>query len=466
MSMFQSLTYTLIIVLLNIKYMKTLGHLLKLILPVVCILFTCQTGNAQILRKLGKVAERAAERTVERRVEKETSEKTDQALDSILEPGKGKKKKKRPAQQNDTIDENDFPETDEQNSSNTSQTSNETTPQSIKIYSKFDFVPGDTPIFVDDFSNDFIGDFPSRWNSNGSGELVTLEEHPNKWLKILPGFKTAYIPDVTNLPDEFTLEFDVVATGLDNKTSSQSYLGIVVSDNNTFKKGANLGLVEYSFCQFIERGVVVENNIASKRVIRNEVGADIRNVVNQKHHVSIAVNKERFRLWINENKFIDVPRLLPSNVQMQGIKFTLRGTDTEKESILIGNIKVAKGGVDLRRQLLADGKISTNGILFDSGSDNILPQSMGIIRQIYQVLQQDKAIQLKIVGHTDADGDDTKNMKLSQDRAEAVKNALVSIYNVSSERLSTNGKGETEPVGDNSSADGKAQNRRVEFIKA
>ncbi|CAM4158892.1 OmpA family protein [Zobellia nedashkovskayae] len=465
MSISKSLTYTIIIVLLNIKYMKTLGHLLKLILPVVCILFTCQTSDAQILRKLGKVAERAAERTVERRVEKETSEKTDQALDSILEPGSGKKKQKRPSQQSgNTTNEDESPHSNEEINPNT-QTSSESGPQSIKVYSKFDFVPGDKPIFVDDFSDEFIGDFPSKWNTNGSGELVTIEEHPNKWLKLLPGHNTAYIPDLTNLPDEFTLEFDVVATGLDNKTSSQSYLGIVVSDNNTFKKGANLGRVEYSFCQFIDRGVVVENNISSKRVIRNEVGADIRNVVNQKHHVSVAVNKERFRLWINENKFIDVPRLLPSNVQMQGIKFTLRGTDTEKESILIGNIKVAKGGVDLRRQLLADGKISTNGILFDSGSDNIQPQSMGIIRQIYQVLQQDEAIQLKIVGHTDADGDDTKNMKLSQNRAEAVKNALVSIYNVSSDRLSTNGKGETEPVGDNSSADGKAQNRRVEFIK-
>ena len=56
-------------------------------------------------------------------------------------------------------------------------------------------------------------------------------------------------------------------------------------------------------------------------------------------------------------------------------------------------------------------------------------------------------------------------MQLSKKRADAVKNALVSVYNVSSERLSTDGKGETEPVGDNSSADGKAQNRRVEFIK-
>ena len=90
---------------------------------------------------------------------------------------------------------------------------------------------------------------------------------------------------------------------------------------------------------------------------------------------------------------------------------------------------------------------------------------MGIILQISQVLQQEQGMKLKIVGHTDADGDDTTNLTLSKNRAEAVKNALVSVYNVSSDRLSTEGKGESQPVGDNGTADGKAQNRRVEFIK-
>ncbi|MEO9891617.1 OmpA family protein [Aurantibacter sp.] len=446
--------------------MKKSTSYLKQFLLIIGLLLVSQTSEAQFLKKLGKAAERAAERTVERRVEQETSEKTDQALDSIFESGEGNGKQKQPLPtENENPTQTDDSVSNDQNETSPSGTAKANTAQTIKVYSKFDFVPGDTPIFVDDFSNDFIGDFPARWNTNGSGELVTLDEYPNKWLKLLPGYNTAYIPDATNLPEEFTLEFDVLATGLDKNTSSQSYLGIVVSDNNTFKKGTNFGMVEYSFCQFIGRGVVVENNIASKRVIRNEVNADIRSIVSEKHHISVAVNKERFRLWINENKFIDVPRLLPSNTQMQGIKFKLRGTDTEKESILIGNIKIAKGGIDLRRKLLADGKISTNGILFDSGSATIQPQSMGIIRQIYQVLQQDKSLKLKIVGHTDADGDDNKNMQLSQKRAEAVKDALVTIYNVSSERLSTDGKGESEPVEDNSSADGKAQNRRVEFIK-
>ncbi|MDO6519478.1 OmpA family protein [Zobellia uliginosa] len=446
--------------------MKRRTHLAKLALVFLGLFFASHTSNAQILRKLGKAAERAAERTVERRVEKETSEKTDQALDSIFEPGESKKKtKKKSSSKKEKTSTNKAPAETSGTSGNSSSTVPKNGSPTMAIYSKFDFVPGDTPLFFDDFSNDFVGDFPSRWNTNGSGELVTVEGENSKWLKLLPGFTTAYIPDISPLPDEFTLEFDVIALGLDKKTSSQAYFGIVIEDNNTFKKGANMGMVEYSLCQFIDPGITVENKVASKRVIRNIVKADIRQVVNNKHHISVAVNKERFRFWINENKYIDVPRLLPSNVQMQGIKFMLRGTDTNKESILISNIKIAKGGVDLRRKLLADGKISTNGILFNSGSAEIQPQSMGIIRQIYQVLQQDSSINLKIVGHTDADGDDKKNLQLSKQRAEAVKNVLVSIYDVSSSRLSTDGKGESEPLGDNSTPDGKSMNRRVEFIK-
>ena len=335
----------------------------------------------------------------------------------------------------------------------------------LEIYSKFDFVPGDKLLFFDDFSQDFVGDFPSKWNTNGSGELVKINDSSNKWLKLISGSKTMYIPDVTNLPEEFTLEFDMLTKGLNQKTSSGSYFKIIVSDNNTFDKNINFGSVEIPFCQFIARGLIVENNINGKRQIRNEIKVDIRKQITKQNHVSIAVNKQRFRLWINENKYVDIPRLLSENIQIKSIKLHLIGLDINKENLYVSNFKLAEGGVDLRRKLMAEGKISTNGILFDSGSANIQPQSLGIVRQISQVLMQDENIRLNIIGHTDADGVDEANLKLSKARAAAVKEALVNIYKISADRLTTDGKGETVPVGDNKTADGKAQNRRVEFVK-
>lgn len=454
---------------LNNTTMKKVSRLLQIILTISLMFAFAPDANGQILKRLGKSAERAAERALEKRVEKETTEKTEEVLDSILEPGsKGEQEKQLPIPQDKPNTESDSggshnPSTNDSGNPSPKGESNE--PKTISVYSKFDFVPGDKILLIDDFSNDFIGDFPSKWNTNGSGDLVTIGDSPVKWMKLLPGSSTRYIPDVTDLPEEFTLEFDVSTTGLNKKTSSQSYLMVMVGDNNSFSKPKNFGMVEYPLCQFIDPGTIVENNINGKREIRNSINVDIRKIVLDQHRISISVNKQRFRMWLNEQKIVDVPRLLPANVKMNGIKFGLRGIDTNKEGVYLGNFKIAEGGVDLRRKLISEGKISTNGILFDSGSANIQPQSMGIIRQIYQVMQQESDIKLKIVGHTDSDGDDDTNMNLSKKRAEAVKNALVSVYNVSSDRLSTEGKGESEPLDDNGTADGKAQNRRVEFIK-
>lgn len=336
----------------------------------------------------------------------------------------------------------------------------------LEVYSKFDFVPGDKLLFFDDYANDFIGDFPAKWNTNGSGEIVTVGSSQQRWLGILSGYKTYYVPDVPNLPEEYTIEFDILTSGLDKQTSSTAILKVVLSDDANFGAGDNYIRANIPFCQYSAIGIRIQNYInrgQKEGAINNVVTADIRKAVLNKPHISIAVNKQRYRLWVNQKKYIDVPRGVPNG--LTSIKFEANNLKDGKERIFITNLKVAEGGVDLRRKLLSEGKISTNGILFDSGSANIQPQSMGIIRQISQVLQQDGNIKLKIVGHTDADGNDATNLELSKKRAASVKNALTSIFNVPPDRLQTDGKGETSPVGDNSTADGKAKNRRVEFIK-
>lgn len=362
----------------------------------------------------------------------------------------------------------DSPNNSTNNPSTESDTSNENsnTKPDLKVSSKFDYVPGDKLIFFDDFSQDFIGDFPSKWNTNGSGEVVTLNTEEGKWFEIKPGYRTYYIPIVDqNLPEEYTIEFDVLAYGIDNKTSSAAKLSIILDDNNTFNFGNNYVYTYLPFCQYTPIGIGIENRIAGKKIIGNTVTANVREDVLQTPHISIAVNKKRYRLWVNQKKYIDVPQLVAPNSILTSLKFELRNFKDGKERLFIRNLKIAEGGLDLRRQLMANGKVSTNGILFDSGSANIQPQSYGIIRQISQVLMQDKSMRLNIIGHTDSDGNDTTNMKLSKSRAEAVREALISVYKISADRLQTDGKGESEPVSDNSTTDGKAQNRRVEFVK-
>lgn len=432
--------------------MKTLC---KILLLIALVLFGWTHADAQILKKLKKRAAQAAEETILRKVEEKTAEETEKTMDTILEaPGKKIRKKRGNTG-------GDGPYDEESEGYEEEEYEGETDMASLEIYSKFDFVPGDKVVFYDDFSNDYIGDFPSKWNTNGGGEIVSTENGTQKWYEMKPGYSIYHIPEVANLPEEYTIEFDLMATGLDDKTASTATLKTIISDDKSFKLGS-YAYAQMSFCQYAAIGMWVRN---STKDINNEVATDIREAVLNRPHIAVAVNKQRFRLWVNENKVVDIPRLIPAANRPNSLKFELLNFKDGKEQLFISNLKVAEGGLDLRRKLIEEGSVSTNGILFDSGSDILQPQSMGIIRQISQVLQQEPTMNLMIVGHTDADGDDATNEALSLRRAETVTGALVSVYGIDPGRLEAEGKGESEPVADNSSSDGKAHNRRVEFIK-
>lgn len=332
----------------------------------------------------------------------------------------------------------------------------------IDAYTRFDFIPGGEILFMDDFSAENIGDFPARWNTNGSGEVVASGDDKMFQLR----GSSQYIPEMgSKLPEEFTMEFDLITQGLSRATSSTANFQVLLDDNNKFNKGKNYAWVRIYLTQFTDVGVKVTSNVNGQKLIDNTLKLDLRKKVVNGIHFSIAVNKKRFRMWADENKILDVPTLIP--VGIQNIKFALEGfsQDFEAAKVYIDNLRIARGGVDLRAKLLTEGKLSTTAITFNTGSDQLKAESMGIIREIADVLKTNEDIKLKIVGHTDSDGDDTSNLELSRKRALAVKNALVSKYDVTEDRLEVDGKGESAPASPNESPEGKAANRRVEFLK-
>lgn len=262
--------------------------------------------------------------------------------------------------------------------------SHNTETASLEIYKKFDFVPGDTVLFFDDFSQDFIGDFPSKWNTNGSGEVAKLSgAKSGNWFEMVQGHNIFYIPMLNEvLPEDYTIEFDLMAHHLTGKTSSAAKLYILISDNNGFHIGEHYTRVSIPFGQYTAMNINMDNSNEGSARINSSLNSDIRTVINGTAHISIAVNKNRYRLWINEKKYLDIPQFVHNPELIKHFKLGYYNTNEAEEQIFIKNIKIAEGGVDLRRTLINTGKVSTNGILFNSGSAVIQPQSYGIIRQI------------------------------------------------------------------------------------
>ena len=89
---------------------------------------------------------------------------------------------------------------------------------------------------------------------------------------------------------------------------------------------------------------------------------------------------------------------------------------------------------------------------------------MGALNEIAKLMKEHADLKFEIDGHTDSDGNADANLKLSQQRADAVKVKLVEM-GISESRLTTKGFGATKPIDKNDSAEGKANNRRVEFVK-
>lgn len=339
----------------------------------------------------------------------------------------------------------------------------------FKSYSKFDFVAGEQVIYFEDFSQDAVGDFPDKWNTNASGEIVTLGSIQGKWLKLNEGNYKPMIK-TSGFPDNFTIEFDAIFKSpvpIEVGSSFQLFTldiypaddeQILAANTDGTGSGARWSLQAGSEFRAInwKDGEPGMNNSQSKELFSSRNGKPF--------HVAIWIQKQRGRLYIDETKVFDLPMFLPAGVKYNSISFG-SGFYNDGEQNFISNIRVAVGAPDMRNKLLTEGKLVTHGILFDINSDKIKSESYGTLKEIAQVLKDNAAVKVKIVGHTDSDGDDKTNLDLSKRRGASVKNSLSKDFGIDASRMESDGKGESEAASPNTTSEGKANNRRVEFVK-
>ena len=449
--------------------MKKIFSALALLAPV-CF------SQAQVLKT---ILNRTKQKTEYKVAEKISEKVSDAAVKPIDDAGSGKNKKdvtnNKNANNTGTTVNNGSGNT--ANADNEKSTDGNTATATLATYSKYDFVPGERVLVFEDFPQDAIGDFPSTWNTNGSGEIVTAGGQSGHWLMISK--KGRFIPEyITSLPDNFTFEFDLICNEKFSFYSDALQLFFLTGGNG---KDA----LEYSFIELEKRSGVklgihptnsgnnggtahVQTFEDGAQVINNEVGTSQFNSYAGKTKVKVSVwrQKQRVRVYLNEEKVFDLPRAFAANKAYNMAMFELwSGMNQTQDRYLVSNLKLAVGTPDTRNKLITEGKFSTTGILFDVNSDKIRPESYGILKEIANVLSENANVKIKIVGHTDSDGDDNSNLELSKRRAGSVKNVLAGEFNISPDRMQTDGMGEKQPVADNNKAEGKANNRRVEFIK-
>jgi outer membrane protein OmpA-like peptidoglycan-associated protein len=334
-------------------------------------------------------------------------------------------------------------------------------------YSKFDFVPGELVVGVEDFTQDAIGDFPARWNTNASGEVVTIAGQPGRWLKLTrPGF---FLPEfITALPDNFTLEFDfAVPPTADPGVPFTTVL--IELPNPTQPTGWNTApnyvqVTAHPSASGAGSSAITTRQDSTTTAANTATVAALTAAKGKPVHIAMWRQRQRVRVYMNEEKVWDLPRAFATSAKLNSVLFDFGGGCGNCE-YYVANLRVATGAPDTRNKILTEGKWVTRGILFDVNSDKIKAESYGSLKEIAGVLTENADLKVQIVGHTDADGDEAANLDLSQRRAASVKTALAGEFKIDAARMDTDGKGESQPVDKNDNPAGKANNRRVEFIK-
>ncbi|PKV66420.1 OmpA family protein [Pontibacter ramchanderi] len=319
----------------------------------------------------------------------------------------------------------------------------------MKAWSKYDFVPGDKVLFSDNLAGEENGEFPSRWDLNkGNAEVADFGGEPVINL-VASGTSIKPLMKRENwLPETFTIEMDLY---FDSDNGNVAYDIFLVDDIKDYKEAVN--------GHFWDPIDVRANGVRFKTYGSESQELKEKGVNNQWRHLSIAFNKRSMKVYLDEERLINIPNVTgtPTGLRIEVDKRIDANT-------MVKNVLIAEGGKKLYDQITADGKIVTYGIKFDVNKADIRPESAGTLQSIAKLMQEQPNLRFTVEGHTDSDGDENVNLKLSQQRAESVRTYLVG-QGIAADRLEPKGWGESKPIDKNPTAQAKSNNRRVEFVK-
>jgi OOP family OmpA-OmpF porin len=312
---------------------------------------------------------------------------------------------------------------------------------------KSTFIPGEKTIFYDDFSDMGPDDAPPHFKVRGAAPELRAAGSTRQ-LTVIQS-RTVLSPNLTALPANFTFEAELACeTGthraditlkLFSKNKEIFHLGFYASEPTS-------------------------DLIASMRAPYSELGRKRFNTKwNEPGKLALWLQNGRLRVFFKDEKQLDFNQVEMPPIDKVEIEHGFSGANAK--SIGYRMVRFAESTPDFSQMITSSGRYVTHGILFDTDSDRLKPESAPVIQNIAKGLETNPNLKLLIEGHTDSVGNADHNMDLSRRRAEAVKSVLVSQFKVDAARLSTAGLGATKPIDSNDTPQGRSQNRRVELVK-
>jgi OOP family OmpA-OmpF porin len=320
------------------------------------------------------------------------------------------------------------------------------TPAPAEAYgNRYDFVPGDKVLVFDDFSDTDVGEYPAKWTIKGGGgnSLEVVQVGDRRFLKSRyspkdQGWAQTWLRYEIkgDMPKNFTIEYDMDLGG---------------PTGFMFSKWGGYG------------GQAVKIHASDGTQVRSSNANGKLPVKTGVQHVAIAVSGTQVKVYVAGERVLSDPDGVVRPISRLGIEFE-QPYQAEGDHQMITNVRIAEGGKPAKQMLAGEGRIVTHGILFDTGSDVIKPESGPTLRSILALLNEDPGLKFAIEGHTDDQGGPKVNGPLSERRAAAVKAWLVK-QGIDAGRLTSKGLGQSKPIDSNETAEGRANNRRVEFVK-
>jgi OmpA-OmpF porin, OOP family len=410
----------------------------KLFTVLSAILLITMSGYSQITKSLGN------------KIKSKTTQRADQKVDQAIDKGLDKTENGiKKASKDSTIKA-----TGTQTGATASVKTDTTAPvaQNFKVYNNYDFIPGEKILFEDNFMDDKEGEFATHWELQ-NGQAVVNQFNGKSALLITDGnygWVSPLMKKKKYLDKEWTIEFD-------HWRKPESYQLIIFLQDDAHH---DLGKIVINNNDITVDFVSADGSEGKTLTGNFTEGMGEENFMNKWHHVAIAYKNKQIKVYIDQLRAAVVPN---SNLDVAAIG--IGGIGSQDGALIFSNVRIAEGaGMNMLGKKFTDTKIVTHGINFDVNKAIIKPESMGTLNGIVQIMKDNPDVKFEVGGHTDSDGDVALNLKLSQARADAVRIQLISM-GIDAARLTAKGYGKTKPISDNSTPEGKANNRRVEFVK-